>query len=107
MSLAEMFLDLFASIELDRFGNVQAGELSAKTLFIEPLFHDRFVFDNFDAGFENIERHPTESFLVQLAKFVLVIVIIRRAKNGPADSALGDKCISAFRWLGRNFFGGI
>ena len=42
---------------------------------------------------------------MELAKLVLVIVIVGRPENDPAHTTLSDKRVLAFRRLGRGAFG--
>ena len=101
---AEMFLHFFERRQRERFRHVEADVLRLETLVLDPFFHDRLVLHDFHARLEHVERHPRKFFRVQLAQLVLVIVIIRRAKDRAAQAALRDERINALGRLRRRAF---
>ena len=100
MDLAKMFLDFFARGKFQSLGNVEANVLGFPALLVDPFLNDGFVFDDFDARFEGVEWHAGETLGMQLAKLVLVIVVIGRAQNDAAHSTLGDKRVGALGRIG-------
>ncbi|MGB0583320.1 MAG: hypothetical protein ACPGVU_26860 [Limisphaerales bacterium] len=107
MGLLEMFGHLAKALKLHLFRHIQRGVFRLETLVLDPLFHRLFLAHDFHAGLELIERHPREAFLVQGYQLFLVIVIIRRAKNHAAHTALRDESVGAFRRIGRRLLRGI
>ena len=92
---ADMFFDFFAAAKTVRFGEIQANVLGLPALLLNPFFDGLFVLNDFHPRFEGVERHAGKALGVELAEADLVIVIIRRAKNGAAHAALGNEGIGA------------
>ncbi len=102
---AEMLFHFFHRRQLERLRHVEAVVFRLEALLLDPFFHDGLVLHDFHARLEHVERHPRKFFRVQLAQLVLVIVIIRRAKNDAAQAALRDERVNALRRFRRRAFG--
>src|SRR5436190_11868379 len=99
-----MFFDGLAAVEAQRFRNIQSYVFRLPASFLNPFLHDRFIGNNLHARLESLEGHAGETFRVQLAQLVLVIVIIRRAENDAAHATLRDESVFALRRLGGGTF---
>src|SRR5262245_36364199 len=92
-----MLLDLFTVGELERLRQIEADVLGLPTLLVHPLLHRLLVLYDSNLRLENIEWHSRKPLGVQLAELVLIIMIIRRAEDDSAQSALRDKRVSPLR----------
>src|SRR5437773_6534539 len=101
MNLAKMLFHFLATAESLRLRHIQTGEFGFPALLFDPLFDDGLVLHDFHLRLVHLEGHSRKTLAVQLAQFVLVIVIVRRAENGAAETALCDKRVRAFRRIGR------
>src|ERR1051325_818000 len=99
--LAEMFLDRLDAVEAHWFGQIEADVLGFPALVFDPFFDDFLIANNFYTRFVNVKRHARKPLDMKCAQLILVIVMIGRAENNPADAALSDESVFA---LGR--FGG-
>src|SRR5262249_44091566 len=102
MDLAEMVFHLLAAAEPLWLGHIQTTEFSLPALLFDPLFDDGVVLHDSHLRLVRLEGHVRKALAVQLAQFVLVIVIVRRTEDGAAQAALRNKSIRAFRRLGRS-----
>ena len=100
MYFTEMLFHFLATAEAFPLRHVQTNEFRLPALLFDPLFDDRLVLHDFHLRFVNLEGHPGKALGVQLAQFVLIIVIIWRAENDAAESALRDERVSALRRIG-------
>ena len=101
MNFAKMLFHFLATAESLCLRHIQAGEFGLPALLFDPLFDDGLVLHDFHLRLVHLEGHSRKTLGVELAQFVLVIVIVRRAENGAAETALGDKRVSPFRRISR------
>src|SRR5437870_7504029 len=105
MRLAKMFLDLFTLGKFQWLRHVETDVFRFPALIVDPLLYHCFVLHDTNASFEHLERHVRETFRMQFAELVLVIVIVRRSENDAADAALRDEGVSALGWISLRAFG--
>src|SRR5437899_9960422 len=95
-----MLFDRFHRRQPHRLRHVQADVFGFPALIVDPLLYDLLVAYNSDARFESFKGHPRKSLRVKFAQLILIIVIIGRAKDDPAQSTLRNKSVFAFGRLG-------
>src|SRR5437867_8068750 len=105
MNFAKVLFHFLATAESLRLRHIQTGEFGLPALLFDPLFDDGLVLDDFHLRLVHLEGHSRKTLRVQLAQFVLVIVIVWRAKNGAAETALRDKGVGAFGRISRRALG--
>jgi hypothetical protein len=97
MDLAEVGFDLGHGRKREGFRHVETDVGGLEALFLDPLFDDGFVAYDAHPGLKGFEGHARVSCGVEPGEFRLVIVEVGRAEDGPAEAALGDEGVGAFR----------